>query len=304
MYVFIFLVLVIILIWIVTNKYFSMIVTRKTDEEESMYEQQVKRELIDKEWYLSLPKEYITLISHDGLKLKGEFIDNNSDKTMIFVHGITVSRIWSIKYIKMFYNRGWNILLYDQRRHGKSEGSFSTYGYYEKLDLDLWVNFVVEKKGKDSIIGIHGESMGAATALQYISINKYADFIIEDCGFSSLKELLMRKVKSTSIFLYPFYYFASLKAKLRAKFTFSSIKPIDIVEESKIPIMFIHGDKDDFVPWDMSVRMYETKKYGEKSLYIAKGAAHARAIEVDPETYEKEIFKFVDEVISSIEVKV
>lgn len=304
MYALILIVLAIILICIITNKYFRMIVTRKTDEEESMYEQQISRNLIDKDWYFNLPKEYITLISHDGLKLKGEFIDNNSNMTMIFVHGITVSRIWSIKYIEMFYDRGWNILLYDQRRHGKSEGVFSTYGYYEKLDLDLWVDFVAERKCKNSIIGIHGESMGAATALQYIDINKYADFIIEDCGFCSLRELLMRKAKNSSIILYPFYYFASLEAKLRAKFIFSDIRPIDMVEKSKIPIMFIHGDKDDFVPWDMSVKMYEAKEIGEKAMYIAKGAAHARAIEVDKSSYEKEVFKFVDKVLSNIEIEV
>lgn len=304
MYALILIVLAIILICIITNKYFRMIVTRKTDEEESMYEQQINRNLIDKDWYFNLPKEYITLISHDGLKLKGEFLDNNSNRTMIFVHGITVSRIWSIKYIKMFYDRGWNILLYDQRRHGKSEGMFSTYGYYEKLDLDLWVDFVAERKGKNSIIGIHGESMGAATALQYIDINKYADFIIEDCGFCSLRELLMRKAKNISIILYPFYYFASLEAKLRAKFIFSDIRPIDMVEKSKIPIMFIHGDKDDFIPCDMSVKMYEAKEVGDKAMYIAKGAAHARAIEVDKSSYEKEVFKFVDKVLANIEIEV
>ena len=77
-----------------------------------------------------------------------------------------------------------------------------------------------------------------------------------------------------------------------------------MVEKSKIPIMFIHGDKDDFVPWDMSVKMYEAKEIGEKAMYIAKGAAHARAIEVDKSSYEKEVFKFVDKVLSNIEIEV
>lgn len=304
-YLLIFVLCLIITISIATNKYFSIIVTRETCEENYMYEEQVKRNLIDKEWYDNLKKESVVLTSKDGLKLDGEFIENpdgNSTKTMVFVHGITVSRIWSIKYIKMFYERGWNILMYDQRRHGRSEGKFSTYGYYEKYDLDLWIQWLVKTQGDNCTIGLHGESMGAATCIQYASINKYVKFIIADCGFSDLKELLMRKVEEKSKLLYPIYHITNLEARVRAKFDFNEVKPIDTVKDTEIPMMFIHGDEDGFVPWDMSVAMYKAKEKGEKALYIAKGAAHARAIEVDKESYEEEVFKFVDTVLSSVNI--
>lgn len=295
-------VLEIIGIYVLTNYYFNQVVTRKADTEEEMMRVQIERNLVNNEFYTSLEKEHIILTSKDGLKLRGEFIDNNSNKTMIFCHGITVGLIWSIKYIDMFYKTGWNILIYDHRRHGQSEGNYSTYGYFEKEDLDLWVNWVVKKKGKDSIIGLHGESMGAATVLQYIDINKYVKFIIADCPFSDLMELLGRKVKDDyKGLLYPILYLSNLKSKVIANFDYRWIKPIECVKNSTLPIMFIHGDEDKFVPWDMSVAMYEMKKKGLKKIYIAKGAAHAKSIEVNKKQYEKEVIDFVEEALKSYE---
>ena len=291
-------VLVTLGIYFLTTYYFNQIITRKVADEESMLEDQVNRKLVDKEYYDNLHKEEVTLTSHDGLKLRGIFIDKGSKNTIIFCHGITVGLIWSLKYIKIFEKRGWNILLYDHRRHGQSQGKYSTYGYLEKKDLDLWVNWVIDKKGKDSIIGLHGESMGAATTLQYLEINKYVKFIIADCAFSDLTELLSRKIKEDyNIILYPLLHLSNLLTKIKAKFYYQWVKPIESVKKSTIPVMFIHGNKDYFVPWDMSISMYNAKSKGIKRLYIAEGAAHARAIEVDKERYEKEVMLFVEEVL-------
>lgn len=291
-------VLVILGIYFLTAYYFNQIITRKVADEESMLEDQVNRKLVDKEYYDNLHKEEVTLTSHDGLKLRGIFIDKGSKNTIIFCHGITVGLIWSLKYIKIFEKRGWNILLYDHRRHGQSQGKYSTYGYLEKKDLDLWVNWVIDKKRKDSIIGLHGESMGAATTLQYLEINKYVKFIIADCAFSDLTELLSRKIKEDyNIMLYPLLHLSNLLTKIKAKFYYQWVKPIESVKKSTIPVMFIHGNKDYFVPWDMSISMYNAKVKGIKRLYIAEGAAHARAIEVDKERYEKEVMLFVEEVL-------
>lgn len=300
MILYISLLVILIIMYLLTNYYFSQVVTRKVDNEEEMFKAQIERNLIDDKFYNSLKKENITLKSFDGLKLRGEFIDNNSDKTIIFCHGITVGLIWSIKYIDMFYERGWNILLYDHRRHGQSEGKYSTYGYLEKKDLDLWVKWIVDKKGNNSVIGLHGESMGAATVLQYININEYVKFIIADCAYSDLMELLTRKIKEEyTILLYPILYLSNLKSRIRAKFDYRWIKPIECVKKTNIPIMFIHGNNDKFVPWDMSVAMYKAKVNGMKKLYIAEKAAHARSIEVNKQKYEEEVMSFIEEVLKS-----
>ena len=195
----------------------------------------------------------------------------------------------------IFYKRGWNILTFDQRRHGSSEGKYSTYGYYEKEDLDLWVNWVVKRNGEKSIIGLHGESMGAATVLQYASISKYVRFIIADCGYSNLKELLCYRLKEDNHWaLLPVYYLTSFKALIKAKFMFEDVSPIDDIKDSPIPTLFIHGSEDTFVPCYMSQKMYEAKKENKK-LYITKGAVHAASIEVDRVAYENAVNEFLDE---------
>ncbi|SUY47973.1 exported protein [Clostridium putrefaciens] len=300
-YILMILLIIFSVIYFIVKYYFQQVVVREVTSEDVMFKEQIKRGLIDNEFYKSLKKEEFFIESKDSLRLRGIYIksNNESNKTMIFVHGITVGLAYSIKYISMFLEKGWNVLIYDQRRHSKSEGKYSTYGYYEKEDLDLFVNWVINKKGEGEIIGLHGESMGAATVLQYAKINKFAKFIISDCAFSSLNELLERKVKEKGALLKPILKLMSKRAVRKAKFSFNFISPIEVVRKTSIPIMFIHGDKDKFVPWDMSVAMYDSKEVGIKRLYIAKGARHAQSIEVNKFKYEEEVMKFVDEVLNN-----
>lgn len=275
---------------------FKQVVTRKTQSEEELLKEGQGRGIIGRDKYEKLKKEEVFITSGDGLKLRGIYIegDGKSRKSMVFVHGITVGIPWSLRYIDMFVKRGWNILVYDQRRHGRSEGKYSTYGFYEKQDLDLWVNWLIKRNGKEEIIGIHGESMGAATALQYLTINKYASFVISDCAYSDLNELLRYHMKKDyHLPSFPLLNLTSLKAKYKAKFSFNDVSPIEAVKTSKIPVMFIHGKEDKFVPTYMSVDMYNAKK-GIKKLYIVEGAEHACSIEVDKKNYEKEVMDFID----------
>lgn len=299
MWIIIIMLLLMIVLYLVVNNFFNKVVNRRTYSVDKLYKSQIDRGLIDKESYEALNKEEIELISKEGLSLKGIYIEapRKTNKTVILVHGISVSHVNSIKYMNMFYRRGWNILTFDHRRHGNSEGKYSTYGYYEKEDLDLWVNWVVRRNGNNSVIGLHGESMGAATVLQYASISKYVSFIIADCGYSNLKELLKYRLKEdTHWLLMPMYYMASFKALVKAKFKFGDVRPIDDIKNSPIPTLFIHGSEDTFVPYYMSEKMYEAKK-NNKKIYIAKGAAHAASIEVDREAYEKVVNEFLDEVL-------
>ncbi|MFA9397334.1 MAG: alpha/beta hydrolase [Clostridiaceae bacterium] len=282
----------------ITSMFYNQTVLRKICTKEDLIKEQIERGLIDEKAYEKLEKENFEVETFDKLKLKGVIIDNKSDKTIILVHGITVSLEWSIKYINMFLKRKWNVVIYDQRRHGDSEGTYSTYGFYEKQDVDVLVNYCIKRWGQNSIIGLHGESMGAATVLQYASINKYVKFIIADCSFSNLIKEFKYNVK-TDFKLNGGFLIAltSMRAKRLAKFNFKDVSPLDVIKDNDIPVMFAHGDEDKLVPVEMSIEMYEAKKKNKK-LYIAKGAGHARAIEVDREEYEKQVMEFVDDVLA------
>lgn len=291
------LVILIIAFLILENVTFSRLIVRKPLTTEEMYKFVYENKEYSKETFDSLKKEEVSITTEDGYKLKGYYIEGSKEvnKTVILVHGVTVGIPWSLKYLDMFLNKGFSVLLYDQRRHGNSEGKYSTYGYREKSDLKLWVSYIREKKGKNHGIGLHGESMGAATVLQYGQLDPDIDFIIADCSFSRLSDVIKYNMKKVHVVSFPVFNLCDLKTRRLAKFKLCDINPIDAVSKTATPTMFIHGSKDDFIRPEMSRDMYNAKK-GIKALYIAEGAVHACSIKVDKKKYYEEVYKFLDKV--------
>jgi fermentation-respiration switch protein FrsA (DUF1100 family) len=285
----------IIVIWYLMVVYYTnQVAKRKTYTIESILERLEEKKIICKEYIDLMHMEEINLTSNDGFKLRGNYIPGKGSDTIIFCHGMSMAAENSFKYCNMFINRGWNVLIFHMRRHGESEGKYSTLGKLEKDDLDLFVDWVIKIKGKDGLLGIHGESMGAATSLLYLDINKYVDFIIADCPYSNLNELLRLRIKEDTIIPgFLIYNPSRYLSKVVAKFDYNEIKPIDSVSNSKTPILFIHGEDDEFVPTYMSKNMYD-KKTGIKGLYIVKGAKHAQSYSKDPKEYEKVVFQFIE----------
>lgn len=258
-----------------------------------------KDKLYSREEFEKLPKEEIEIKSSEGLRLKGTFIEKNKDsrEVVIIVHGYTANYIWSLQFIDMFFKEGFNVLLIDQRSHGRSEGKYATYGYYEKYDLNLWITWVRQRIGEDAVIGLHGQSMGGGTVLQYAAINKYVKFIIADCPYSDMRQLMkhhFNKLNHTSSF--PFIYTTDIRLRRLAKFSMKDVSPINSIKDKEIPVLFIHGSKDNFVPTHMSQDMYEAKK-GYKKILIVEEAVHANAYGTNKELYEKEVHNFLEEVL-------
>lgn len=251
-----------------------------------------------KEEFDKLPKEEIEIEALDKLKLRGVFIEKfkESKRVVIIVHGYRVCFSSCLIFMDMFFRQGFNVLLVDQRAHGKSDGTFATYGYYEKQDLDLWVNYLRQRIGEEAIIGLHGQSMGGGTVLEYAAINKYVKFIVADCAYSdgiSLIKHVFKKIKYLPMF--PFIYFMNMRLIRKAKFSIKDISPIKAISDKDIPIMFIHGSLDELVPSYMSEEMYRAKK-GLKRLLIVEGAKHGTAYETNKELYEKEVESFLTEL--------
>jgi fermentation-respiration switch protein FrsA (DUF1100 family) len=278
---------------------FKGVTIRRRHTPEENFDFIEKEGLYTRSEFEELPKEEVELKSNDGLMLKGTFIEEFKDnkKVIIIVHGYTATYAWSTQFLNMFFKEGFNVLLVDQRSHGRSEGKYATYGYYEKYDLDLWVNWVCNRVGEDAIIGLHGQSMGGGTVLEYTGINKYVKFIIADCPYSDAMQLMKHQFnKLNNLPMIPFIYFTNMRLKWRAKFSLRNVSPINVIKDKQIPIMFIHGSKDNFVPTYMSEDMYKIKK-GYKKLLIIEGAVHGNAYGTDKELYEKEVHNFLAEVL-------
>ncbi|MBM7648061.1 fermentation-respiration switch protein FrsA (DUF1100 family) [Bacillus ectoiniformans] len=267
---------------------------RKKDEQ-LIFNREVEAKRLDPTAYEQLPKEEVWVASPYGYKLKAVFITPNSGKKfVIFAHGVTETKVNSIKYMNLFLKRGFNAVLYDHRRHGESEGLTTSFGHYEKYDLQAVVQELIKREGEDVMFGIHGESMGAATAILYAgSVEDRADFYIADCPFSDFRRQLIhqmkREVKVAPAWL---VHLAEWAVALRDRYRLSGLSPLEAVEHIHKPVLFIHSEQDDFILPDMTQELYE-RKQGPKQLYLAKNGVHAQSYNENPEEYERTIEQFL-----------
>lgn len=250
------------------------------------------------EYFLNLPKEKVELSSHHGYHLHGLWVPNgDSEKTVVFCHGISWNLMGAVKYTEIFWKLGFNLLIYDHRNHGKSGGETTTYGLYEKYDLKAWLDWVEGKKGKGTYIGTHGESMGAATVLQHLGIDSRVKFSIADCPYSDLKAILKYTIQMEHhLKNIPILWGTSLFTRLRAGLRLKDVSPIEAIKPVQTPIFWIHGTEDRKVPSQMSIDMFEAKKQGIKKLWLVDGARHASACVADREGYANAIKQFIQEV--------
>lgn len=269
-------------------------VAPKTRTHEETFENELQRGIIDEDQWQKLPKKELRIKTPRGYELFAYWIPNkDSRKSIIFSHGITYTLFGSIKYMMPFIEKGYNVMLYDHRNHGKSSGNLTTFGYYEKLDLMCVVDHVLELVPDNELLATHGESMGAATIIQHAAIDSRVDYLIADCSFSSAwEEFAYRLKEERNLPPFPVLYLASLISYLRTGVFFSQMSPKRYVEKIQVPTLFFHGGEDDYVPTSHSKTLYEIKK-GPKALCVMENAKHAQSVVADKARYFNEINDFL-----------
>ena len=290
--VFLFLLIISILIGYV---FAAKVVYPKRFGFEETYEiEKEKRRLIEEE-YQSWIKEEVILQSQFGYSIYGlNFPIDGSKKVIIFSHGITYTLFGSVKYMKIFRDLGFNIYIYDLRYHGRSGGKNSTFGYYEKYDLKMIVDWIQQKVGPDALIGTHGESMGAAISIQHAAIDPRIKFIIEDCSFSDLWDQLKYRLRMDyHLPAFPFLHLANIMSKVLTGIDFHKISPKKDVQTIQAPMLFIHGEQDDFIPVSMVYELCENKVSGPKKIYIPNNAEHATSFWNNQDEYDRVIREFL-----------
>ena len=186
------------------------------------------------------------------------------------------------------------MLVYDQRNHGHSGGKNTTYGYYEKYDLRSLAEWALQRLGGAGVIGIHGESMGAAIALQYAAIDDRASFIIADCPFSTLLgELTYRLDRQYHLPPIPLLSVTNFLTTLITGMSFESVSPIRDIVNLQTPVLFIHGQKDSYIPIQMTRELYDAKKTGIRQLYLAPEAGHAESFWNNRLEYDQVVGSFL-----------
>ena len=284
--------------YILSNK--LMYIKQKDDD--FILEREKKARRFDEAWFDSVAKMELSIASPNGYDIKGYFFKPlQTRNTIIICHGVTENKINSTKYARMFERLGLNTVVYDHRRHGDSGGKTTSYGYYEKIDLQAVVRYVRELIGEDAVLGIHGESMGAATTLLYAgTVEDEADFYISDCSFSDFRKLLYLIVKSSiSIDLRLAVHVTDLFMRMRDGYWTKNILPIEAVKNIEKPVLFFHTINDAFIPCSMTEELYE-KKVGPKMLCLFEEGAHAQGFNENPAAYEKKVFEFLQRYVPAV----
>ena len=235
-----------------------------------------------------LPFKEFSIKSFDGLTLYGKYFEFKKDATIeIMFHGYRGNGERDLSTgIKRAFACGRNALIIDQRASGKSEGHIISFGINERHDCISWVNKVISELGNDVKIILTGISMGAATVLMASNMNlpKNVIGILADCGYNKPSDIIKKVIKDKKLPANLLYPFVKLAARLFGKFNLEETSPFEAVKNAKVPIIFIHGDDDTFVPCYMSEKLYNACN-NKKQLVIIHDAQHGISYLKDPVKY-------------------
>lgn len=236
----------------------------------------------------------------DGLNLHGYRIEQiePTNKWVIIAHGYSSEALEYASSARHFYKMGYNVFMPDARGHGKSEGDYIGMGWDDRLDLVQWAEGIATKNPNSEIV-LYGISMGGATVMMASGeeLPSNVKAIVEDCGYSSVREEFAYQLEGVfGLPEFPFIDFASFVTKVRAGYTFGEASAVKQVAKSKTPMMFIHGTKDTFVPYEMVFAVYDAATV-EKRLLTVEGAGHAKSASILGEEYWSEVGNFLDNYI-------
>ena len=236
----------------------------------------------------------IEFVMPDGYVIHGDYSLNDPKKFVICMHGHLSNRQASLKYAYAFYRLGYSLVFFDHRSHGDNARGNVTMGYKESLDAIEIINQVREKFGQDIELGLFGCSMGGVTSLLCVNRVDNLSFVVSDCAFASLEDLVRGFIKQHHSIAWMHLPWTNHFLKKKYGFSFKDVCPKETLKQNKeIPILFIHGDKDDFV-YPNNVDMLYSNDAGPKQLEIFKGADHCGSVSTDKDRYYKVIEKFIN----------
>ncbi len=219
-------------------------------------------------------------------------------RTVVIAHGFTQNMMNSIRYAQLFRELGCSVLLYDHRAFGESTGTYNTLGVQECRDLQAVLAWVTATQGDEGLLVVHGESMGAVTALLSLATSSHVDGVIADCAISRMRDYVSLVMKRT-VHMPPalIVWMVQLLSKRYNAAIFAN-NPIEAVATSHTPILFIHGKQDSDVPYTMSEDMAHVAIHPLSQLAVFEGADHARSYLRDKARYTAVVSAFVDSVAS------
>ncbi len=263
---------------------------------------QFERTLID-----SSPADFgleyadISFPSRDGLMLRGWWLEGGDDSpTIVVVHGSEGNRGHPAERMlgiaKGLVSYGYNVLMFDMRGHGESEGEHISAGYYERNDVLGAIDYV-RQLGIESKIGVLGLSMGAATCLMAAAESDEIDAVVADSAYADIVSIIESEFSRRSNlprFFIPIILFI---AKNIYDIDFAAIKPEEAVRDISVPVFIIHGGQDDMIPLEHAYRLKQASQNPDSQLWIVPEAQHANVYLARPAEYTERVTSFFDEAL-------
>ncbi|MBP1970125.1 fermentation-respiration switch protein FrsA (DUF1100 family) [Virgibacillus natechei] len=251
-----------------------------------------------RQWYQDENFEQMEMTSYDGLELKGYFLEAKepTDKTVVLAHGYLGHAGDMGLYGQYYYEElGYNVFTADLRGHGESGGDYIGFGWHDRMDYTDWIDQIIEKEGPESQIVLHGVSMGAATVLmasgEVLPDNVQA--IVADSPYTSVYELFEYQLnRMFHLPAFPVLPSTSLVTNMQAGYTLKEASTLEQVKKADVPILYVHGDADTFVPTVMSQELYDKTK-SEAEMITFEGANHGEAFVIQEERYINELNQFL-----------
>lgn len=259
-----------------------------------------ENEILDSEFHDMYTPTQESIVSKDNLTLKANVYENNSTdhKWAIIAHGYTSNSLQMTRWIRNFYDQGYSVLAPDLRGHGESEGDYIGMGWDDRKDMLQWIE-TITNKDPNAEIALFGISMGGATVMMTSGeeLPENVKVIVEDCGYTSVMDVFTYQLNDLfNLPSFPVMSAANTITKLRAGYDLAEASAVNQVAKSTTPMLFIHGESDSFVPFEMLDEVYNAANVDKESLVIP-GAEHGQAENVDPELYWNTLWDFVDKYI-------
>jgi fermentation-respiration switch protein FrsA (DUF1100 family) len=235
-----------------------------------------------------MPHRAVEVISYDGLTLRGNYYEYAKGAPMeIMFHGYRGSSERDLSGgVARCFALGHSALVVDHRGSGFSDGRVITFGIKERRDCLTWIDFALREIDPEARLILTGISMGAATVLMCgaEALPENVIGILADCGYTSAREIICKVVAEMKLPPRLLYPFIRLGARLFGGFDPDETSPIRAMESCRVPVIFFHGDTDDFVPYEMSKRNYDAC-HAKKRIVKIHGAGHGLCFPVDQEAY-------------------
>jgi len=251
------------------------------------------------EWTDAQEFEHINIVSHDGLELSGYYLPASkpTNKLVVLTHGY-LGNAKQMGIFGKFYHEefGFNIFMPDARGHGKDEGNYYGFGWPDRLDLIDWTKLLVKKLGTDTEVVYHGLSMGAATVLMASGedeLPSQVKAIVADSPYESVYQLFAYQMtRMFNLPPFPLLDSTSILTKIRAGYFFREASALKGVGKTDVPILYIHGKADTFVPVEMAEDLYLNTS-SDTELFLVDQANHGESFALEQVKYKKKVQQFL-----------